>query len=112
MYTVEYLSLALDDLKEIAKYIAEKLGNPKAALSLVKEITAAVEKAREFPYSQSLYTPLRPLSHEYRKLVVNHYLVFYWVSDSTRVITVARVLYNRRNSATCLNDKQAAKNYR
>ena len=112
MYTVEYLPLALNDLKEIAKYIAEKLGSPKVAINLVKEITEAVEAVREFPYSQSLYTPIKPLTHEYRKLVVNNFLVFYWVSDSTQVIMVARVLCNRRNSICCLNDKQAAKNYR
>lgn len=112
MYTVEYLPLALNDLKKIAKYIAEKLGSPKVAISLVKEITDAVEAVREFPYSQSFYTPIKTLTHEYRKLVVNNYLVFYWVSDSTQVITVARILYNRRNSINYLSDKQAAKKYR
>lgn len=112
MYTVEYLPLALNDLKEIARYIAEKLGSPKVAISLVKEIIDSIETVREFPYSQSLYTPAKPLTHEYRKLVVNNYLVFYWVLDSAQVISVARVLYNRRNSINYLSDKQTAKNYR
>jgi len=112
MYAVEYLPLALDDLKEIAKYIAENLCSPKAALEIVKSITDAIEAVRKFPYSSSLYTPLKPLTHEYRKLVVNGYLVFYWVTDSTQIITVARVLHNRQNSKDHLSDNSAVQGYK
>lgn len=111
MYSIEYLPLALNDLKGIAKYIAEVFGSPQTAIKVVTEITDNLEKIREFPYSATLFTPLRQLTHEYRQLVVNSYSVFYWVTDATQTITVARVLHNRRNSGDHLSDNKA-KEYR
>lgn len=111
MYSIEYLPLALNDLKGIAKYIAEALGSPQTAIKIVTEITDNLEKVQEFPYSATLFTPLKPLTHEYRQLVVSSYSVFYWVTDATQTITVARVLHNRRNSGDYLSDNKA-KEYR
>ena len=41
--------------------------------------------------------PIRPLKHEYRKLRVRNYLVFYWVDEERKLVTVARMIYARRN---------------
>lgn len=112
MYTIEYIPLALNDLKEIARLIAENFGSPQTAINIVKKITDAVETVRKFPYSTPLFTPLKPLTHEYRQLVVSSYSVFYWVTDATQTITVARVLHNRRNSNNLLSDSNKAKEYR
>ncbi|MCQ2108218.1 MAG: type II toxin-antitoxin system RelE/ParE family toxin [Fibrobacter sp.] len=111
MYSIEYLPLALNDLKEIARYIAEVFGSPQTAIKVVTETTDNLEKVREFPYSATLFTPLKPLTHEYRQLVVSSYSVFYWVTDATQTITVARALHNRRDSSDHLSDNKA-KEYR
>lgn len=104
MYRIEYLPAALDDLKEIVVYIAETLENPKAALNLSQEIVERVERLAYFPYSAPAYFPIRPLSHEYRRLQVKNYYVFYWVDDSSEqdneivnTVTIARIIYVRRN---------------
>ncbi|WP_366944681.1 hypothetical protein [uncultured Fibrobacter sp.] len=40
---------------------------------------------------------MKPLKHDFRKMVVQNYSVFYWVDENSKTITVARILYNRRN---------------
>lgn len=97
MYKLEYLPTALNDMIEIVNYISAELKNPIAASHLSEEFIKAAEGITDFPYSNPVYTPMRPLKHEYRKIVVDNYIIFYWVEEASKVITIARVLYGKRD---------------
>ena len=101
-YAVSYLPAAVDDLKETVSYIAHTLGNPSAADRLSEEIVRQIDTLADFPYSAPAYTPISPLEHEDRKLLVKNYFVFYWVDENEKTVTVARVIYARRNISTIL----------
>ena len=102
MYNVEYLPSAMQDMVEIVVYIARELNNPTAAEHIAERLAAAGESLRDFPYAQPAYAPLRPLKHEYRKPLVENYMMLYWVSESEKRVTIARVVYARRNYAKLL----------
>ena len=87
---------------EIVLYIARELNNPTAAERIAEHLTEAGKSLRDFPYAQPAYTPLRPLKHEYRKLLVENYMMLYWVSEAEKCVTIARVVYARRNYAELL----------
>ena len=91
MYNVEYLPSAVQDMVEIVLYIARELNNPAAAERIAERLAEAGESLRDFPYAQPAYTPLRPLKHEYR------HALFYWVSETEKRVTIARVVYARRD---------------
>lgn len=95
-YKLEFLPSAMGDLREIVSYISHELANPAAAEKLAVELIDAAEKLKSFPYMGAAYTPLRPLRHSYRRIIVRNYLMFYYVSEPQRIITVARVIYARR----------------
>lgn len=97
MYKLEYLPTALNDMVEIVKYISVELKNPIAANRLSEEFIKAAEGLTDFPYSNPVYTPMRPLKREYRKTVVENYIMFYWVDEANKIITIARVLYGKRD---------------
>ena len=97
MYQLEYLPIAKKDMVEIATYISRDLSNPKAAETLLNEIIESAEKLSQFPYSNPIHTTIRPLKHEYRKLLIKNYILFYWIDEVTKKITVARVVYARRD---------------
>lgn len=97
VYTVQYLPSAMQDLTEIVHYIAHDLNNPAAASHLAEEFVTVAEKLEQFPYAFPTYIPLRPLKKEYRKLPVQNYIMFYWVNEADKTVTIARVLYSRRN---------------
>ena len=75
MYNVEYLPSAVQDMVEIVTYIARELNNPSAAECIAERLAEAGESLRDFPYAQPAYTPLRPLKHEYRKLLIENYMI-------------------------------------
>ncbi|KAA8817610.1 type II toxin-antitoxin system RelE/ParE family toxin [Bifidobacterium callitrichos] len=97
MYKVELLPKAVDDMAETVSYIAGELESPHAAERLALDMNAAIEALAEYPYSHPAYVPVRPLRHEYRRVMVSNYAVFYWVDEPASVVTVARVIYARRD---------------
>ena len=75
MYSLEYLPIARRDMVDIAKYIGIKLANPDAADRLAEEMIEAAESLINMPYKCPMYTPVKPLKHEYRKLIVHNYII-------------------------------------
>ncbi len=96
MYKLEYLPIARQDMIGIARYIARELANPDAAEKLTVALIEAAEGILSFPYANPAFHPVKPLKHEYRKLLVQNYLLFYWTEEETKKVTVARVIYARR----------------
>lgn len=97
MYKLEYLPVARQDMIEIVRYISQELQNPTVADQLAMELIEAGDGILRFPYANPSYTPIRPLKHEYRKLLVQNYFIFYWVDESEQLVTVARVVYAKRD---------------
>ena len=98
MYEVTYLPLARQDMVDIVRYIGHDLNNPQAAGRLSEKLVEAVERLADFPYSAAAYSPIRPLRCEYRKLTVKNYCIFYWVDETQKRVTIARVIYGKRNT--------------
>lgn len=97
MYKLEYLPVARRDMIEIVRYIGQELQNPTAADQLAMELIEAGDSIPRFPYANPAFIPIRPLKYEYRKLLVQNYFMFYWVDEVKKLVTVARVVYARRD---------------
>ncbi|MCL1807372.1 MAG: type II toxin-antitoxin system RelE/ParE family toxin [Oscillospiraceae bacterium] len=97
MYKLEYLPLAKQDMTDIVRYISRELVNPIAAERLASEMIEAAERLIDFPYAYPAHYPIKPLKHEYRRLLVRNYIIFYTVDEKLKLITVARVIYARRD---------------
>jgi len=97
LYKLEYLPVARQDMIEIAQYISRELSNPMAAEQMAVELVEAGDRLAEIPYASPAYIPIRPLKREYRKLPVQNYLMFYWVNEAEKMVTVARVIYAKRD---------------
>ena len=93
MYDLEFLPAARQDMIDIVRYISKELNNPAAADRLATALIEAAERIPAFPYANPAHMPIRPLKHEYRKLPVQNYLMFYWVDEEKKLVTVARVIY-------------------
>ena len=96
-YKVEYLSTALNDILDIVKYIRYELADPEAAIKFAERIIEKEKQLSLFPYSSPVYIPIKPLKYEYRKLISGNYMLFYWVNDKNKTVTVARVIHNKMN---------------
>lgn len=103
MYKLEYLPAARQDMVDIARYIAQELKNPIAAEKLALELIEAGNSILMFPYGNPAHRPIRPLKHEYRKILVVNYQMFYWIDENKKLVTIARVIYAKRKPEGLLN---------
>ena len=101
-YQLTFLPVARRDMTDIVRYISRELLNPTAAGALAAQMIEAAEGLCDFPYANTIHQTIKPLKHEYRKLVVKNYVMFYWVDERDKLITVTRVMYGRRDYAKLL----------
>ena len=97
MYQLTFLPSAQRDMIDIVRYISHELLNPTAADALAKKMIDAAERLCDFPYINAVHQSMKPLKHEYRKLLVKNYVMFYWVDEKEKLITIARAVYARRD---------------
>ena len=97
LYRVEFLPSAQADMVEIVRYISQELFNPIAAENLAEDFVKTADSLVTFPYAHEAYIPIRPLKHEYRKASVKNYLMFFWVEEEKKTVTIARVIYAARD---------------
>ena len=101
-YKLLYLPSARQDMIEIVRYVSKELKNPTAANSLAVELVEASEDIPEFPYANPVYMPIRPLKHEYRKVLVKIYMIFYWIDEEKKTVVIYRVIYAKRKYTSLL----------
>ena len=85
-YKINYLPLAVQDLKDIARYLSGFY--PKTASRVLKELREKITKLGDTPKMCEPYIP----DPVYRKLVVDQYLVFYQVNEKAHIVEIHRVL--------------------
>ncbi|TQV87144.1 type II toxin-antitoxin system RelE/ParE family toxin [Aliikangiella coralliicola] len=90
MAQINWTEPALNDLNEIAEYIA--LDKPSAAKNLVKEIINSVKRLREFP--ESGRRPPELYDTRYRELIIGPCRIFYRVEE--KLVFVLYVMRSER----------------
>jgi len=97
MYQSDFLPIARQDMTDIAHYVSHALFNPTAAEKLADYMIEAAERLKDFPYINSIHQSIKPLKKEYRKLIVKNYIMFYVIDEKEKRVTIARVIYARRD---------------
>jgi len=100
MYRIQYLPMALDDLKDIVRYITYKLESPRAAERLRLKIDKEMQKIADNPYRCPLFASSEKLKHEYRVLHIDNYSLFYVVENEK--VEIYRVIHARRDTLQIL----------
>lgn len=90
---------ALQDLKDIRKYISDELSNPIAATNTIKRIIKTYSKLETMPQMGTLLQQSLHLDIPFRFLVSGSYLIFYKVTDN---IEIHRIINGRRDYARIL----------
>lgn len=103
MYKLEFLSLAKEDMDNIINYISHELKNKNAALNLANDFINQTNNILLFPYSNPIYSPFKKLKNEYRVDKIKNFLMFYIINEDKKIITIVRVIYNKRNIENLLD---------
>ncbi len=92
MVKIKMLPLAAQDLEEIVDFLSGFYVS--VALDQYDNLIEKINKLPSFPFLHPVYKPGK-YNYEYRKMVVDNYLVFYVVLDDA--IEIHRILHQKRN---------------
>ena len=65
--------------------------------NLAEDFVKTADSLSTFPYAHEAYIPNRPLKHEYRKVSVKNYLMFFWIEEETKAVIVAQMIRDARD---------------
>lgn len=99
-YAVRLLSVAEQDLQDLAAFIAAD--NLPAAIALADRIENDLQRLARYPYLGKVPNDERLAALGYRVLVIENYLVFYKVKG--RTVLVYRILHGMRDLPSLLED--------
>ena len=96
-YEVRVTKQAQNQMSEIFDYICEELFARDAAIALLnkmeKQILALEESPKRYPLVDK--DPFR--TEGIRKVIVNKFLVYFWIDEVNQVVQVTAVIYEKRD---------------
>ena len=104
MYKVEFSSRARCDFTSIIGYIRNELDNATAAEKIRNNIYKAVERLENFAYIGKVAKFDEDADRIYRMVVVQSYIVIYWVDEPHAMINIARIVHSKQNYIETLGD--------
>ena len=93
-YSVVYSPAARDDLFGVYTYIAKQTVGIRNAIRKLEQLPARHASVNWEPW----------FSMGMRKLIVDHYTVFYLVHEPTCEVRIVRIVYSGRDLKSILND--------
>ena len=95
-FRVIYSDKAMQELRNIRRYIAKNLHNPEAAYEWSEYIISSARTLSVFPKRH----PVRGKTldgHDMRLFPVGNYVILYSVDDDKRLVLISRIIHGRRN---------------
>ena len=96
-YEVKYSTQAINDLKGIHAYIKYNLASSINAQKQTKRIRDAIRELDSFPNRYPLVEFESWAEIGMHKLIVDNYVVLYFVNDETHIVDISRIFYSGRN---------------
>ena len=97
IYDVKVTGQALSQMGEIVDYISHVLCAPEAAYNLLERLEKEITDLSEMPGKFRLIDEEPWKSEGVRKLVVNNFIVYYWIDEENTRVQVFAVIYEKRD---------------
>jgi plasmid stabilization system protein ParE len=104
-YDVRIMTPAKNDLREIRRYIADEFQNPEAANRRAALLYEKMKSLNENPARFSLVRDKFLSKKGIRLMVVKSQNVFYVIREEQNVVSVIRILNERRNWMRILKEE-------
>lgn len=85
------------EMDDIYNYISNKLYAPKAAKELMNKVETTIQSLKDMPKAYMTIKKYDELKMEYRRIVINNYVIIYTISEEKNIIYIAHMYYGRSN---------------
>lgn len=97
IYEIKITRQAQEQMEEIVDYISYELSAPEAAHNLLDKMEESIMDLSVFPERYPLVDEEPWRTEDVRKIVVENFLIYYWVDKVKKKVQVTSVIYGRRD---------------
>ncbi|MBO5147367.1 MAG: type II toxin-antitoxin system RelE/ParE family toxin [Clostridia bacterium] len=101
-YQVKMTYNAISQLRDIVEYISVFLGEGDIAKHWSDRIKKAIFSLDQMPFRYPLVNEEPWRSEGIHKMVVENFIVYYWVSLDTSTVWISAIVYGRRDQINAL----------
>ena len=96
-YNIQLTDEFLNEINDICSYISNKLKAPDASNRLREKVMYNVLFLEKSPKMFAKIEKLDRVKREYRRIVVNNYVILYTIDDKNKKIYISHIYYGGRN---------------
>lgn len=103
-YKVKLTNNALGQLKDTIGYISKVLLEPEIARCWSDRIKKEILSLKSMPLRYPLVDEQPWRSEGIHKMVVENFIIYYWVNEETATVWITAVVYGRRDQISVLRN--------
>lgn len=96
-YRVKLTEQFLEEFEEICEYISNKLKNIVASNRLREKVIYNILLLENSPRMCTEIEKANMIERQYRRLVVNNYVILYTIDEDEKIVYIAHIYYGGRN---------------
>jgi len=95
-YNLEFTDDCKNEILEIYEYISQNLASTEAAKKLMKKIKTSIMHLSEEPYLYMRIDTTNNSHNNFRRIVVNNYVILYLVSEANHTVYISHMYYGKK----------------
>ena len=96
-YEVKITRQAQEQMAEIVDYISYELFASETANNLLDKMESSIMSLSDFPERYQVIEEAPWKTEGIRKIIVNNFLIYYWINVPDKKVYVTAVIYSKRN---------------
>lgn len=96
-YNIKLTDEFLDEIDDICNYISNNLKAPDVANRLREKVVYNILMLEKSPRIFMKIEKMAKTERQYRRIVINNYVILYTIDDNEKIIYIAHIYYSGRN---------------
>ena len=97
IFKIEYTEQYIEEITQIYKYICKELKESNAARRLIDKVNMRILRLESNPQMHMKIGKIDRLKREYRRLLVENYIILYTIDYKQNKVFVSSIFYSRKN---------------
>ena len=96
-YNLEFTDDCKNEILEVYEYISTKFSVNRSSKKIMKKIKTSIMHLSEEPYLYMRIDTSNNSHNNFRRIVVNNYVILYLVSEANHTVYISHMYYGKRD---------------
>jgi len=97
IFKIEYTEHYIEEVAQIYEYLSKELKENNAARRLIDKVNMRILRLETNPQMYVKIGKTDRLKRDYRRILVENYIILYTIDYSQKIVFVSSIFYSRKN---------------